>query len=534
MEALLPLLATPLLLVPLQEAAPKEGVGLELRVNRAIARAVEYLKQQQLPQGGFPGFEGQHPGGITALAAYALCKSGVRRNDEALARAVRALEGNEFKSTYSAAVHLLLCEALPDRDAHRAAAQKCLDFLVENQQQGIWSYPGAHLCGSNTQFALLGLRAARRMGLSVPEATLVAAVEGLWQLQDRSGGFVYQPGGRPYAGMTAAGLSDLAVLEEFGAGSRQVRTGLRQREKERASAEAWLGARFDATRNLYGNGAWTPSWHYAYMWAIERWCGLTGREEIAGHDWYAEGAAWLVDTQAPDGSWTSADRPLENTCLVLLFLRRATISAGEELEEIYQEIDRDRAQAEPFDQRPGPEAGWVERWWIAGPWQGKEDGALLSAPPFDPREVRPKARTKLARRAWEPISVPSGNWSDLDALTGRGGDLTLWCLSTTLAYAPDPGEPGEPLQALLWLYLEDGWDVWLDGARLSRERRVGSAIVGDVRVPLSLSPGEHLLVVLVEDVGGAAAFGARLSDALNGSAPPTLTTSIAPAEAKAR
>ncbi len=531
---MLALWATPLFLAALQEATPEQGVALELRVNRAIARAVDYLKRQQLPAGTFPGHEAAHPGGATALVAYALSRSGVRRDDAALARAVKALEGNDFKSTYSAAVHLLLCEALADRDARRDVAQKSLDFLVAHQHQGIWAYPWGHLCGSNTQFALLGLRAAARMGLAVPEPSLVSAVEGVWQLQDRSGGFAYEPGGRPYAGMTAAGLSDIAVLEEFGQESRLVRTALRKRDKELEAAMGWLSERFDPTRNTYGNGAWTPFWHYAYLWAIERWCGLTGRKEIAGHDWYAEGAAWLVDTQAPDGSWTRDDKPLENTCFALLFLRRATISAGGELEEIYAEIDRERAQAELFDPRPPAEARPIERWWIAGPWQGKEDGALLLQPPFDPGQVRPKARTKLARRPWEPISLPAAAWSDLEQLTRRAGDLNLWCLATSLAYLPAPGEPGQPLDALLWLYLEDGWDVWLDGARLSRERRVGSAIVGDVRIPLRLEPGEHLLVVLVEDVGGVAAFGARLSDALGGPPPDTLTACVEPAEAKGR
>ena len=52
---------------------------------------------------------------------------------------------------------------------------------------------------------------------------------------------------------------------------------------------------------------------------------------------------------------------------------------------------------------------------------------------------------------------------------------------------------------------------------------VGAAISGDVRVPLELAPGEHRLVVLVEDVGGSAAFGARLTDATNGAPPARLS-----------
>jgi len=47
--------------------------------------------------------------------------------------------------------------------------------------------------------------------------------------------------------------------------------------------------------------------------------------------------------------------------------------------------------------------------------------------------------------------------------------------------------------------------------RVAHERRVASAINGDVRIPLALAPGEHALLVLISDDGGAAAFGARLS-----------------------
>ena len=155
-------------------------------------------------------------------------------------------------------------------------------------------------------------------------------------------------------------------------------------------------------------------------------------------------------------------------------------------------------------------------WWLAGPWKGKEDGRLLGEPPFDPAEVVPKSRAKLARRAWEPVQLESETWTDLDQLSGRGGDLQLWCLATTLSWTPEDQDAPQQIEAWLWLELEDGWSVWLDGEPLSHERRVGAAINGDVRIPLQLTPGEHRLVILVEDVFGAAAFGARLTDPENG------------------
>lgn len=509
------------LLLALCLAAQEPEPSLALEVNRTIARAVGYLKARQAADGSFPGHEGEHPGGMTAFAAYALAKSGLRRKDEALVRARTALAGVEMRSTYSASVHLLLSEALGP-EADRAAAQRSLDFLVANQSTGgVWSYPGRHECGSNTQFALLALRAAQRMGLALPAATLERAAEGLWSFQERSGGFVYEVGKLPYAGMTAAALSGMAVLEELAADSGRLRATLKKHARDRAAAEAWLEARFDVTRNLYGTGAWTPFWHYAYLWALERWCGLTGRERVAGEDWYARGARWLVDTQAADGSWTSDDKPLENTCLALLFLRRATISGGEELAELFERIDTAHRQRTPHDLRPPRSAVRLSEWLLAGPWQGKPDHRVLLEPPFDPRKVEPREGARLAKREWTRVTLKAEGWTNLDELLASDGDDRLWALALPLAAA-------EACEAELWLELEDGWDVYLDGARVSHERRVGAAINGDVRIPLALAAGAHTLLVLASDDGGSAVFGARLSGTGESQPPAGLRVTLEP------
>jgi hypothetical protein len=505
-----------LVLVPLlgsgaQDA--REEAPLALRVNRAIARSVGFLKGQQRPDGSFPGHEVQHPGGTTALAALTLAKSGVRRGDEALQRALRSLEGRAMQSTYSAAVHLLLCAAVGDEPRKRDA-EASLAFLVEHQVNGVWAYPWDHECCSNTQFALLGLRAARQLGLAIPEKTLVDAAEGVWRFQDRDGAFRYKPESLPWDGLHAAALSGLAILSEFGERSSAVKAALKRHEKDRLRAEAWLEAHFAIERNSYATGAWTPFWQYAYLWAIERWCGLTEKRTVAGQDWYARGAEWLLATQAADGSWTSDDKPLENTCLALFFLRRATITAGEELADLDARIDADVRQREPHDQRPPRAALRLGDWLLAGPWQEKSDHRALVDLPFEPARVKVKEGAKLAKREWERVSLLADRWTNLDELTANDGDHRLWALAATLAWTGSA-----PIELLLWLELEDGWDVYLDGSRVSFERRVASAINGDVRIPLALVSGEHELLVLISDDGGAAAFGALLSTA-DGAAPP--------------
>jgi hypothetical protein len=516
-----PSLAFAVALPLVQEPPASEVPPLELRVNDAIARAVAWLRGEQRQDGSFPGYENEHPGGPTALAVFALVKSGVRRDDPALVRAVRSLDGKPMKSIYSAGVHLLMCEALGSSPERRDDAQASLDFIVSNQSQGAWAYPWGHLCSSNTQFALMGMRAASLLGLDVPEGTRAEAAEAIWMFQDRSGAGLYEPSGRAYASVTAALLANCALLADMSADSESVQRALKRHEKDRQAAEGWLAERFDLTRNVYANGSWTPGWHTSYLWAVERWCGLTQQTRFADLDWYREGAAWLVDTQAENGSWPTNDRPLENTCMALAFLRKATVSTGGELPEPGSGASKVAAAPRPPD-RPSAEARRLTDWWLSGPWQGGDDGQILLEPPFDPAAIEPRAPGKLAKRAWERVALKSDGWTDLGALTQRDGDWQLWCLSTTLAYAPAEAEGAAEL--LLWLELEDGWDVWLDGKRVSHDRRVGAAINGDVKIPLELAPGQHRLTVLVEDVGGAAAFGARLSSATNAGPPATLTS----------
>src|SRR5687768_11994275 len=78
---------------PAQEppAQAEAQVPLELRVNRSIALAVEYLRSRQASDGSFPFHQEAHPGGGTALGALALAVAGVRRSDPALVRAMALL-----------------------------------------------------------------------------------------------------------------------------------------------------------------------------------------------------------------------------------------------------------------------------------------------------------------------------------------------------------------------------------------------------------------------------------------------------------
>ena len=55
---------------------------------------------------------------------------------------------------------------------------------------------------------------------------------------------------------------------------------------------------------------------------------LTGTAWVGTHDWYLEGAEYLLKAQRPDGSWSGSSELAQmqqvDTCFALLFLKRAT------------------------------------------------------------------------------------------------------------------------------------------------------------------------------------------------------------------
>jgi hypothetical protein len=365
---------------------------------------------------------------------------------------------------------------------------------------------------SNTQFALLGLRSAAHLGLQVNEGTLLGAVNGLTKtrdadgrgLQTEAGAFSYIAANNGTGGITAATLAGWIVLEELGARSNAVKSLMRSHTKALAAAQAWLERRLRLDANPVNQSAWTPGFHYSHLYAIERYCGFSGRERLGGRDWYQEGARWLLSRQRADGGW---GEHTEDTCFALLFLRRASVTANDDATERILSGQATFPERE-FYTRPAVlvDVPWTTDWLLCGPFQSKLYVSALDELEFAPEKLRPKAGQKLARRTFEQVVLQPSGWTDLDVLTGRGTDHALWVLGTELEVAP----AGE-VEAVLCFTFEDGWSVWLDGKELTRDRRVAAPIQNDIRCEVSLAPGRHTLVVLVEDDFGAAAFGLQIA-----------------------
>jgi hypothetical protein len=351
-------LLTGLLLLAAVLPAGAEELRQE-RLDVAVARGVAWLRSQQAGDGSWGGLGGRrgtyvYPAGPTSLALFALLASGVEPNDPQVTRGFDYIE-RYYRvpgSTYEITFLMLALHARAPYDRSklrmkprdRAWLKTLQEQLVAGWKEGGWRYGGAvqNPGGfardmSHTQFATMALYAAHQAGLKPPRRLLEDTI--LWVLQEQeprgpARGWAYSRKSPvreetlPTGSMTTGGVATLLfagrLLEELDPRSyakhkRRVREGI-------ADGLTWLALHWTTTRNPSANE--TSSYLLMYLYGLERIGDYTKRKLLGGHDWFAEGAAWLLANQAKEGKWDREDvhRPyaLLNTCFALLFLSRAT------------------------------------------------------------------------------------------------------------------------------------------------------------------------------------------------------------------
>ncbi len=234
------------------------------------------------------------------------------------------------------------------------------------QQSSAWDH-------SNTQFSLLALKAARRCGIEVPKSVWLRAMDHLLDEQERRGppagrfepappaegsygvaqprevtmdqarGWGYGRNSGATGSMTAGCLSSLVICrsELLGSPAYPAPHDARVLQAVRDGV-GWLGLHFTVSENPGPPRA--PAvrevWHFYHLYALERAGVLSGLSLFGRHDWYMEGALFLLDGRRDNGSWlgqkaldsnpwrgAGPDAGTANfldTCFALLFLKRAT------------------------------------------------------------------------------------------------------------------------------------------------------------------------------------------------------------------
>ncbi len=313
------------------------------QVREAIDRAVAYLKRQQKPNGSFhPPYEGQR-GGVTALCTLALLNAGVEPDEEHVRRALDYLEKIRPEKTYVVSLQTMVF-AKADPQRYRSLIARNVAWLESTQikqgngRLGAWSYPGPGLGRggdpSNSQFALLALHEAERIGVRVDAQTWRLA-EQYWKgIQKPDGSWPYftEQAGPGIGSMTCAGISSLVITSDkayegnAGVDGDQIRC-CRPSESDDSRIQRgldWLGRNFAVGTNP-GRG----DWHlFYYLYGLERVGRLTARRFIGGHDWYREGAEALLRMKggAITDHWVGVSpdekNPLVATSFGLLFLSK--------------------------------------------------------------------------------------------------------------------------------------------------------------------------------------------------------------------
>ncbi len=348
-------------------------------VDAAIAHGVTFLKNEQRPEGHWPfSYSHVHDLGMTSLVGLALLENGVEANDHSIAtalEAVRALARNSDQ-TYDISLAILFLARVRKGQTgpNDALIRKLATRLANGSHGGLWDYqvpltgdteddgssrrtrrssrnPPTSGDNSNTQFALLGIWAAGRHG-SDSNATLEDVDTHFRSTVNDDGRWGYKPGEGSRPSMTCAGLMGLAIA------SARPALAERQTAKARGTAlaadpvfgKALKSVSVDARQMNSGTDIY-------YLWSLERVCVALGLRDLDGFDWYAAGSQELLRRQQDDGGWPNPQwGRLPNTCLALLFLRKANLAF--ELDRVLKLPGLGRAakvaMADPIEPPPPP------------------------------------------------------------------------------------------------------------------------------------------------------------------------------------
>jgi len=296
---------------------------------------------------------------------------------------------------------------------HQQTVKKLVKFIDDAHvggEKGGFGYGGTrdslgtHCDNSNSQYSVLGYKAASLLGAELDAAvfareaqrlidqygedTRLEPVDYIHGADERDGDdnerkkrksratgakLSIRPGGWSYAcdkgyassiQMTAAGISSLFIcLDEL-----KLRGKLKQKMAEQIGlhirgAEGWLRHNYYTAQTVGKDqrNDWagtTDGWGFYYnIYAVERGCVLAGIRKLEGEvDWYRIGADFLLDEQNADGSWGRPPRQLRgregdelqlvNTCMAILFLKLAAMPVITEHKKREQErLEREAADS---------------------------------------------------------------------------------------------------------------------------------------------------------------------------------------------
>ncbi|MGC9455394.1 MAG: DUF4159 domain-containing protein [Phycisphaerae bacterium] len=319
------------LLLALLLCAASSGQDLHSRTADAASEARQWLLGR-LDQYGkcIDEYPRDHPrrlhGGRTALVAYALLTSGLDRNDQNISASLDWLANAELDGVYPIAMRAMALASVGGDEYHDQLARDVNWLIDAAAEDGTYTYTPSdgETCqnydNASAHMAMMAVAAGADRGVPVSDRYW-RTMQLHWESQQQGdGGFGYRiPRGRlrtqSYGSMTAAGLAAASICFDKLQRERFVRCQEVSRPRLMTDSYDWLTRRFDAEVNP-GKGV---EWYYYWLYTVAQSARRTGRKRFGEHDWYAEGAAALLDRQRSDGSFGIGDR-VEETALALVFL----------------------------------------------------------------------------------------------------------------------------------------------------------------------------------------------------------------------
>ncbi len=360
------LLFAAFLLLMVNPAAGFDGPRQSTKVPRfdaAVDKALAYLHAAVEKQEQHAGHE--------ILAAYAMIKCGVPKEDpfvaEAIAAAVGRSSGSQYQPMsaydhiYGSGVDAMLLVDLDAKDQYLPNLQAIANYVQSAQRaDGSWS-DGPQQPGdvSMSQYGVLALWACQRGGCNVSPAALDRAADFLMKRGNADGGWGYRPGttagpgmGASTHNMTMAGGGAVGICRLLLHGLQNPPQPEKKDEDvlpggltkiDPLADAAQFGSAFPDYKPQNGAGALDArvdrafGWNLAnfqpvsrvehnlyYYYCLERAAAVGDLGKINGEDWFIVYGDGLLTLQAADGSFNTHTGPVVGTCFALLYYMRST------------------------------------------------------------------------------------------------------------------------------------------------------------------------------------------------------------------
>jgi hypothetical protein len=336
--------------VPARVAEPPAQGDDQLadQVRESITAGIKYLRETEAGRGNLDkSIEGNaiFPGGVTALATFALLTAGVPPDDPMVHRCLTYLRGVPQEQTYVVALQTMVYAAAGEvQDKDRI--QQNVDWLLRARHYTTddkgrrvlkgWTYQaaGSDADNSNTQYALLGLHEGHAAGAKI-DAKVWEEIREYYtrHTEDNQGralayqNWGYKGGNSPIPTMTASALCGMVIAGmDLNAGRETLRPdgtadrcGVYEEDEHVAAALRLIGRQMPRGPQEVGAMPHT----YYWLYSIERAGRLSGQRFLGGIDWYRLGCRFLVTHQnRADGSWSGEGHPVIATSFALLFLAK--------------------------------------------------------------------------------------------------------------------------------------------------------------------------------------------------------------------